>query len=312
MSLGLTKGTKYLGKKVAGATTAVVGFTGRTALRVVPEMLGTQVTLVGRLANKAIPLGDTTVNDYERLVFNPANGRNMTMGERAAMARTVKQVQELTPENRERLFAAIERVEELKENILRGFPDEASRLQAEKLFNMSLGQAAGISLTAAARADGTLSLKTINKEGLNSLVRCYAQQQRQIEQTKIALDAFANYVSQFPEVGNKAPIKRMMSGMQNMLMEQESLITRDLKNIDANLNQFIEAASADILEGVDENFINDLRDMKIALKSELGEVIDEEQALKEVNRAWAKGTERRLDRIKNLRKQPAQTQKCFV
>ena len=301
MSLGLTKGTKYLGKKVAGATTAVVGFTGRTALRVVPEMLGTQVTLVGRLANKAIPLGDTTVNDYERLVFNPANGRNMTMGERAAMARTVKQVQELTPENRERLFAAIERVEELKENILRGFPDEASRLQAEKLFNMSLGQAAGISLTAAARADGTLSLKTINKEGLNSLFDATAQQQRQIEQTKIALDAFANYVSQFPEVGNKAPIKRMMSGMQNMLMEQESLITRDLKNIDANLDEFIEAASADILEGVDENFINDLRDMKIALKSELGEVIDEEQALKEVNRAWAKGTERRLDRIQNLR-----------
>jgi hypothetical protein len=302
MSLGLTKGTKYLGKKVAGAATSVVGFTGRTALRVVPEMLGTQVTLVGRLANKAIPLGDTTVNDYERLVFMPANnGRRMTMGERAAMARTVKQVQELSPENRERLFAAIERVEELKENILRGFPDEASRLQAEKLFNMSLGQAAGISLTAAARADGTLSLKTINKEGLNSLFDATAQQQRQIEQTKVALDAFANYVSQFPEVGNKAPIKRMMSGMQNMVLEQEALITRDLKNIDANLDEFIEAASADILEGVDESFINDLRDMKIALKSELNEVIDEEQALKEVNRAWAKGTERRLDRIKNLR-----------
>ncbi len=302
MSLGLTKGTKYLGKKVAGAATSVVGFTGRTALRVVPEMLGTQVTLVGRLANKAIPLGDTTVNDYERLVFMPANnGRRMTMGERAAMARTVKQVQELSPENRERLFAAIERVEELKENILRGFPDEASRLQAEKLFNMSLGQAAGISLTAAARADGTLSLKTINKEGLNSLFDATAQQQRQIEQTKVALDAFANYVSQFPEVGNKAPIKRMMSGMQNMVLEQEALITRDLKNIDANLDEFIEAASADILEGVDENFINDLRDMKIALKSELNEVIDEEQALKEVNRAWAKGTERRLDRIENLR-----------
>lgn len=298
---GATRLTKFVVGKAATGTKALAGFSGRNALRAMPMMLGSNVTLIGRLANRAIPLGDTTVNDYERLVFKPMNGRNMTLAERSAMRKTVKQVERLTPENRTRLYESIERVDELTDTILEGFPDEASKMEARKLFNMTLGQAAGISVTAAARAQGSLELKNVNKLGLNAIYDATEQQGLQIEQTKAALEAFANHVSKFPQVGQKAPVKRMLSGMQNMILEQEDKLRRDYRDLDENLDTFIEAASADILDGVDENFINDLRNMKVKLKKELKQVITDEQAMKEVNRAWAKGTARRLDRIEALR-----------
>ena len=298
---GFNRLTKFTVSKAAAGTKALAGFSGRQALRVVPMELSNNVTLIGRIANKTIPLGDTTVNDYERLVFKPMNGRNMTLAERSAMRKTVKQVERLTPENRTRLYESIERVDELTDAILEGFPDEASRMEARKLFNMTLGQAAGISITATAKAQGTLSFKEVNRLGLNALFDATEQQGIQIKQTKAALEAFANHVSKFPQVGQKAPVKRMLSGMQNMILEQEDKLRRDYRDLDENLDTFIEAASADILDGVDENFINDLRNMKVKLKEELGTVITDEQAMKEVNRAWAKGTSRRLDRIEALR-----------
>jgi len=298
---GFNRLTKFTVSKAAAGTKALAGFSGRQALRVVPMELSNNVTLIGRIANKTIPLGDTTVNDYERLVFKPMNGRNMTLAERSAMRKTVKQVERLTPENRTRLYESIERVDELTDAILEGFPDEASRMEARKLFNMTLGQAAGISITATAKAQGTLSFKEVNRLGLNALFDATEQQGIQIKQTKAALEAFANHVSKFPQVGQKAPVKRMLSGMQNMILKQEDKLRRDYRDLDENLDTFIEAASADILDGVDENFINDLRNMKVKLKEELGTVITDEQAMKEVNRAWAKGTSRRLDRIEALR-----------
>ena len=293
--------TKWLGKKAASGSKVAVGFSGRTALRVTPDWLGSNITFVGRLANKAIPLGDTTVNDYERLVFMPANGRKMTLSERAALSRTKDYIQKLTPENREKLYEGISRVNELTDRILSAFPDEASRLEAQKLLNMSLGQAAGISLTAAARADGTLNMKSLKKDGLNALFDATTMQSEQIEQTKKALEAFTKHVAKFEGASRSVPIQKMMSGMQDLIANQKSLIQRDLNNINENLDVFIESAAADILEGTDENFIQDLRNLKLSLANELGQAIDEEQALKEVNRAWAKGTQRRLDLIEALR-----------
>ena len=49
--------TIYLGSKFGRAGKSLLGMGGRTALRVTPDWLGSNVTLVGRLANKTIPLG---------------------------------------------------------------------------------------------------------------------------------------------------------------------------------------------------------------------------------------------------------------
>lgn len=294
--------TLYLGSKFAAGSKSLVGVSGRTALRVTPDWLGSNVTLIGRLANKAIPLGDTTVNDYERLVFKPRNGRRMTMGERAALQRTVDSVKDMRPENRDELYDAISRVNELTDRILNAFDTPAERMEAERLFQLTLGQATGISLTAAARAEGTLSLKSLKKEGLDILFETSRVQQEQIRRTQIALENFANHVENFADINKSGPIKALVRKLEDMITEQQVQLNNDLNIIDENLDTFIEAASADIIEGVDENFIQDLIKMKIGLKESLQKVIDEEQAIKEVNKAWSAGTERRLQLIENLRR----------
>ena len=293
--------TLYLGSKFAAGSKSLAGVSGRTALRVTPDWLGSNVTLIGRLANKAIPLGDTTVNDYERLIFQPRNNRKMTMGERAALQRTVDSVKNMKPENRDELYDAISRVNELTDRILDAFDTPAERMEAERLFQLTLGQATGISLTAAARAEGTLSLKSLKKEGLDILFETSRVQQEQIRRTEIALENFANHVENFADINKSGPIKALVRKLEDMITEQQVQLNNDLNTIDENLDTFIEAASADIIEGVDENFIQDLVKMKIGLKDSLRQVIDEEQAIKEVNKAWSAGTERRLQLIENLR-----------
>ena len=293
--------TIYLGSKFGRAGKSLLGMGGRTALRVTPDWLGSNVTLVGRLANKTIPLGDTTVNDYERLVFEPRNGRKMTLGERAALRRTVDQVQAMSPENREELFTNLQRVNELTDRVLGAFKDEGQRREAERLFQLTLGQAAGISLTAAARAEGMLSLKALKKDGLDILFETSRVQKEQIQRTRVALENFANHVEQFADINNMGPIKGLVRKLEDMVTEQQVQLNKDLNNLDENLDAFIEAASADVIEGIDENFIQDLVNMKIALKDDLGELINEEAAIKQVNAAWSKGTARRLQLIENMR-----------
>ena len=97
------------------------------------------------------------------------------------------------------------------------------------------------------------------------------------------------------------PIKGLVRKLEDMVTEQQVQLNKDLNNLDENLDAFIEAASADVIEGIDENFIQDLVNMKIALKDDLGELINEEAAIKQVNAAWSKGTARRLQLIENMR-----------
>ena len=242
--------TLYLGSKFAAGSKSLVGVSGRTALRVTPDWLGSNVTLIGRLANKAIPLGDTTVNDYERLIFEPRNNRKMTMGERAALQRTVDSVKDMKPENRDELYDAISRANTLTDRILDAFGNPAERVEAERLFQLTLGQATGISLTAAARAEGTLSLKSLKKEGLDILFETSRVQQEQIRRTEIALENFANHVENFADINKSGPIKALVRKLEDMITEQQVQLNNDLNTIDENLDTFIEAASADIMEGV--------------------------------------------------------------
>ena len=304
MNMGAKDLSIFAGKKLASGATSLLGFTGNTALRVTPDFLGSGVSMFGRVANKVIPLGDTTVNDYERLVFEPLNGRKMNLKERAALRRTVQQVQKLSPENKERFLDDIGRIADLEDIILstKAFPDEATRMRAHQLFQMSVGQAAGITITAAANAATSINYKQLKKEGLNTLFDGKMVQRDQIEQTKIALEAFAKHIAEFGDINRTAPIRRMLQGMQDMVNKQEVAIQRDFSIINQNLDTFITASAANILEPVDETFITSMRDMKVRLQGVLNETIDEEKALKEANAAWAKGTSQKLDEIEALRR----------
>ena len=300
-------GGRYLVTNVTkfGVNTALSagGFLGRQGMRVPKVWDFTR--FLGERINRNLPLTDTTIDDYELNVWRniPGNeGKRMSMQERGVLKQAIDAANNLDPEAREMFGQDIAAINDLTDKIVSVFPEGPERIEAERLFNISVGEMLNVNQLNAATAAINLRSFTPTTESMNQLVSIYKAKYDRTNALKMGLDALEKYVMQNPNASSSAPIRAMLENMRGTVEKLEVKNLEDNNVLLNSMDTFIELASANALEStIETDFVNSMVEFGVDLRATMGEIVDENEVVKQVNAAWARGTSRRFDQVESLR-----------
>ena len=313
MLVGGTRLTKYLGSKVGSGAKAFTGFAGDRALRPLSSSKFGTVTGMNFLAytyNKTknfVTLGDTSLADYEELVFRPMNGRAMNMSERAEVNSAMKYLGNLDDAQKEMLGSSLQGYVDLQDRILKAFPEGAARMQAQKDFQISFGEASGLAPLASMRAKalGELDMRKTKGFNLSPVFDLNKEMRRQVTQAKTALDNFENNLLQNGDAKKIGPVRELIEQTRNVLAQNEIDIEEGFNEISDVLTRYEKIAVSNLGIPLSSDYVDNVISLKTKLKEEeLGRVltqIEEEKIIRDTAEAWSEGMSKRIDNIERLR-----------
>ena len=170
---------------------------------------------------------------------------------------------------REVVMGAIDEYVNLKDSIIRAFP-EGEQAEAAELFNMSFSNAAGLNFMSAVTSVNAnrLDVRELGKMELSSIYKQMNAANKQVEMTETALANLENLVQRSgienPEVvtefiaSNRAALKSFQNA-QIKTAEEQLAILGDIRK----------TALADPTIDLPENFLLDLTEADAALRTQL-------------------------------------------
>ncbi len=294
MAFGGTTATKYTAGKLLGAGKVVVG-AGDVALRVIDVGTRTDRTLgiAGsfiRYASKVNPANwakDTTLQDYERLVFKPEYDRLMTMKERRAIKRAMKEVSKASDESKQELLTSWENYDALVTRLLEGFPENETA-STTRFIDMSIAQMTGYSFVKAGESLRKMEKGKITENGLNNIFNANKISKEKLNRLERLTNNFEKNILQRPQAGMVGPIRDFVNDTRNMLEAERRYLKEELSILSANYNAYVKAATsnANMTGDMSAEFLQNMIENRIYIADALGQVIDEEKITKEVIQAF--------------------------
>lgn len=300
LAVGFLKGSFKLGM-------GVTGWAANQGMR--SKNVYSMTRFLGDRISKNIPLKDSTIDDYERLVWQaqPGNsGKRMSMYERRMLRDAIEAANSLDENGRMLFGRDINNMNTMVDNIVSVFPEGEARQKAEQLFNGTVGDLLEISSLDA--ATGAINLRSFKptKQSMEEIVFVMKTKKERMESLQLGLEAFEEHILQNPNASSSAPIRAMLSNMQSTVEKMEVKMVSDGNLLEQSMDTFIELTTSSMVSGEAEaDFISSMVEVGVDLKTIMGEIVDEAQVIKGVNAAWVRGTNRRFDQMEAVRENAA-------
>lgn len=320
MAFGGTSATKYTAGKFVGMGKSVVG-AGDAALRVIDtgSAMDKRLGMAGsfmRFASKLNPLEwakDTTVRDYEDLVFKPQYGRAMTMKERQAIKKAMKEISAASDETKQELLNSWDNYDALVERLVAGLP-EKDKLDAANFLDMSIAQLTGYSFVKAGESLRKMETGELTKNGLDNIIHAQKQARQKIERLEALITNFEENILNRPEAGLTTPIRDFVNDAKNMIDVEKRNLNEELGILSANYEAYVKAATsnANMTGDMSSTFLQDIIESRLYIADAMGETIEAEKYVKNIINAFQEEmTDQMLEVLRgrkakgNLRKETA-------
>lgn len=303
--VGGTDLTKWTATKAKNITGSAIGL-GEEGLRFIPtggsvdNSLGLVNSFIRFGASRANPLIDTTLSDYERLVFVPTYGRQMSFKERRTIKRAMRAGRETSPENKEKMFQAWDSYEQLAERLTTGM-DEADKLQANNFLDMSIGSLTGVSFVKAGDNLRKLQKKAVTKNGFDFIFDAHDNAFEKFDRLEMLVKNFENNILNKYNPDDVKPIRDFVSKISDAVNTEKARMQNELAFLEANFEAYVDTVTASMSEDLSRDYLQNMIQSGIELDSRLGKVADEEKVIKRAIAGFNSGMQRRLERIEIAR-----------
>ena len=300
-SLLLQKPVKFLAKKAGGLAKGFVHTVG----------IGNPVPMFMR---KLMQM-DMTVDDYERLVFEPSMNRKMNMQERKGMRRVFKEIENMPIEDRQQFMEAMQFQMDLRSDVIRGFP-EGSQQEVEKLFDLTFAEITGLPPLIGAVQQQTegFTMKGMRKMGFSGTMDAVNALEDKASQASVAIQNFENYISTYANPQSKVQLTNLLETAKAGLISVRSEIDRQYNALNLALDDVVDAGLGDVDLNLPESFMTDVFQTKRRLDEKLskgtpGETLGQEMLeaagelaeQRDLAETATEALERRFQQVKGMR-----------
>ena len=299
-SLLAQKPIKFLGKKTGGLAKGFVHTVG----------IGNPVPMFMR---KLMQM-DMTVEDYERLVFEPSMNRKMNMQERKGMRRVFKEIENMPIEDRQQFMEAMQFQMDLRSDVIKGFPED-SQQEVEKLFDLTFAEITGLPPLIGAVQQQTegFTMKGMRKMGFGGTMDAVNALDDKASQASVAIQNFENYISTYANPQSKVQLTNLLETAKAGLISVRSEIDRQYNALNLALDDVVDAGLGDVELNLPESFMTDVfqtkRRLDEKLKGKPGEKLGQEMLEKagelaeqrDLSEIANEALERRFEQVKGMR-----------
>lgn len=249
-------GVTSLGKKVVGKTVAGgVGIGTGIASRITPDGILSPTNALYRKLVQA----DTTVEDYEKLYFEPREGRPMNRNERKMIKSAFRQVERMDDETREAFLDRLQAQMDLQADLLKMFPEGEARDTAEKFLEQSFAEASTLpdAISAYQMATEMAMAKGIKKGGMGAMLNAASEMERRAARAQTLIEGFEKHVAKFGDPNQTEAVTKLIQQTKSSLMAVEEMVDMEFVKLNKNLDAMMDSALEDISEPMDETFFED-------------------------------------------------------
>lgn len=254
------------------------------------------VATLGSLRLEGIKLTDNTIKNFEL-----ATGRKLSGDEIKGINAAIKMMNSLKDDEREVVMGAIDEYVNLRDSIVRAFP-EGEQEEAAELFNMSFSNASGLNFMSAVTSVNAnrLDVRELGKMELSSIYKQMNAANKQVEMTETALANLENLVQRSGIENPEVVTEFIMSNRKALDTFKKAQIKTAEEQL-AILGDIRKTALADPTIDLPENFLLDLTEADAALRTQLGQTLDKRTQVKEVMTDLFTGLSTRLESMRGYR-----------
>jgi hypothetical protein len=276
--LGMVMGGKQLTKALAGA---VVKGTSSPRVGIVRGITSTLDVFANIATLGTFRLGGLKFNDDTLRTYEMSINRKLEPDEIRGIRSSIKIINNLSPDERDQVLAAVDEYVELKNRIVNSFPED-QRKEVAELFKTSFGNATGLTMIGAVNSIG---MNTVNVRELSNFKAStlFEQSQAAVDgaaMTEMALENLERMVRQ-NNLGESSEVFKFVQANRNAVQKfresQIDLLQEKLKTLNSIRRNIIADPDSDI----PENFLSDMVDADIGLRRLAGESVDEKVALEQ-------------------------------
>ena len=307
-SLILNKPLTKVAKGTAKVGMGMAGFVGTKAIRYTGGIGASIDAAFYKLTFK-----DTTLEDYEKLVYMPKNGGNrMSYQERLAVEHAFKMVDKAGVKEKQALYNSIQGYTDLTDRLIAGFPDD-QKAEARKLFTLSFGESTGLApLVASYQATlSNFDIKKIGRNGLNDVTKAGEELWNQTLASQKALDNFEKHALSKAKEGSKESIRLLVRQTRAQLERAEDNIKEDFQQLKEIVKNVEQASAADIFQDLPADYMEQVLEAKHRIDKVGGKVSKESESfqsatisrqnLQETRKNWTEATTKRTSKVTALR-----------
>ena len=191
-------------------------------------------------------------------------GRQLTASEASSFGLLDKLMKGMTNEQRENIYRSIENYNELRDRIIKRFPEGEARQKAEEVFKLSFGHISGL---APLQAMELASLKNINAKGLQEAVEFQLQSENSLDIAETALNQLNEMIKAGTGVDPEDSkflagwVKNFQAAADNQRVQIEGRKQEYLEMLRQYKNNILSDPTVDI----DKDIVNNLAELEIAL-----------------------------------------------
>lgn len=240
--------------------------------------------------------------------FEIATGKKLSADDIRGIRASMKMINNLDPQERERVLNAIDDYVELRDRIVMAFPED-QRAEADRLFNQSFSNASGLSFLSGVTAvtSNQIKIRDLNGKELNSVIQSMEAATFQVEITERALANLEN-LSLKVDMADKEAVTNFITSNRNALISyknsQRGLAEQQLNLIDDIRKHVLSDPTIEL----PEDFLVTLSRADTSLREQLGMVVDQRKNVGEMLTDYYSGLTKRLTLMKGRRSTPQYTQ----
>ena len=291
---------KFVGRQVGKIT----GITGQGLAAITPDgLLNPTTAIFHKLTN-----ADLTVQDYEKLYYEPRYGRKMNYKERRALRGAFKQVERMDVETQEEFLNQLQQQQNFLDGVLDIFPEGPQRDRAEEMLDMSFAEASGLPQAIAAYqiSTETMTMKGFRKGGMTGALEAAKAVDAKRLRTAAMIDAFEEHVAEFGNPSQTQVVTDLIQQTRKSLLNIEDMMNQEFIKLSKNLDSMMDEAVSDISTPLEETFLYDYAEAREFLARRVGteesqELTEAAQTVEELRDALIKTNDSLLERFDGVR-----------
>ena len=133
---------------------------------------------------------DLTVQDYEKLYYTPRTGKKLPARQRRSINYLFKQIEKMSPEDREAFLNQVQANLELQDNIVRQFEEGEAQDRAREVLDLAFAELTNLpqAIGAFQLAINDMSLKSLRKNGLTGAMESALEIDKQVMRQTLMMD----------------------------------------------------------------------------------------------------------------------------
>mgnify|MGYP003639020082 FL=1 len=263
-----------LAKKPAYATTGAVVGGGRKLIglgqglsKITPDGILDPLDVTFSFLTRS----DMTVSDYNKLYFEPKNGRRMNLEERKQVKGAFKQLEKMDPDRRDDLLDQIREQRAILNEVLDIFPEGPRRERMAQMLEGSFAEMTGLPQAIAAyqTATQTMTMKGFRKNGLTGALEAAVAMDEKRMRTQTILQEFEKEVAEFGDPQGTQAVTDLIENTKLSLERTSKMINEEFIKLDNNLNAMVDEAVSDLTTPLSETFLQEYVDAQEVLQKRL-------------------------------------------